>query len=47
MKKIINFTSLFVFMVLLVGCIGEEKGHLSRIDENGMIKWLKWLENQT
>jgi hypothetical protein len=31
MKKIINFTSLFVFMVLLVGCIGEEKGHLSRI----------------
>ncbi|MED3762037.1 hypothetical protein P4555_23880 [Peribacillus frigoritolerans] len=32
MKKIINFTSLFVFMVLLVGCIGEEKGQLSRID---------------
>ncbi|MFD4928728.1 hypothetical protein ACFWMS_07350 [Peribacillus butanolivorans] len=32
MKKIINFTSLFVFMVLLVGCIGEEKGQLSRVD---------------
>ncbi|MED4690272.1 hypothetical protein [Peribacillus frigoritolerans] len=32
MKKIINFTSLFVFMVLLVGCIGEEKGQLSRLD---------------
>jgi hypothetical protein len=31
MKKIINFTSLFVFMVLLVGCI-EEKGQLSRVD---------------
>lgn len=31
MKKIINFTSLFVFMVL-VGCIGEEKGKLSRVD---------------
>ncbi|WP_350301391.1 hypothetical protein [Peribacillus frigoritolerans] len=30
-KKIINFTSLFVFMVL-VGCIGEEKGQLSRVD---------------
>ncbi|MGZ9816699.1 hypothetical protein ACXM0N_12320 [Peribacillus simplex] len=30
MKKIINFTSLFVFMV--VGCIGEEKGQLSRVD---------------
>ncbi|MBT2647635.1 hypothetical protein J7E52_12995 [Bacillus sp. ISL-34] len=32
MKKIINFTSLFVFMVLLVGCAGEEKGQLSRVD---------------
>ncbi|MBT2617363.1 MULTISPECIES: hypothetical protein [unclassified Bacillus (in: firmicutes)] len=32
MKKIINFTSLFVFMVLLVGCNGEEKGQLSRVD---------------
>lgn len=32
MKKIINFTSLFVFMMLLVGCIGEEKGQLSRVD---------------
>lgn len=31
MKKIINFNSLFVFMVLLVGCI-EEKGQLSRVD---------------
>jgi hypothetical protein len=31
MKKIINFTSLFVLMVLLVGCI-EEKGQLSRVD---------------
>ncbi|MED3997012.1 hypothetical protein P4647_20530 [Peribacillus frigoritolerans] len=31
MKKIINFISLFVFMVLLVGCI-EEKGQLSRVD---------------
>ncbi|MCM3676250.1 hypothetical protein M3699_20890 [Peribacillus simplex] len=32
MKKIINFTSLFVFMVLLVGCMGEEKGQLTRVD---------------
>ncbi|MFS0814574.1 hypothetical protein [Peribacillus phoenicis] len=31
MKNIINFISLFVFMVL-VGCIGEEKGKLSRVD---------------
>ncbi|MGM0890870.1 MAG: hypothetical protein ACQEW5_29085 [Bacillota bacterium] len=32
MKKIINFTSLFVFMVLLVGCMGEEKRQLTRVD---------------
>jgi hypothetical protein len=31
MKKIINFTSLFVLVVLLVGCM-EEKGQLSRVD---------------
>jgi hypothetical protein len=32
MKKIINFTFLFVFMTLLVGCMGEEKGQLTRVD---------------
>ncbi|MDR4929570.1 hypothetical protein [Peribacillus simplex] len=32
MKKIINFTSLFVFMVLMVGCMGEEKRQLTRVD---------------
>ncbi|MGG0848525.1 hypothetical protein [Peribacillus simplex] len=32
MKKIMNFTSLFVLMVLLVGCMGEEKGQLTRVD---------------
>jgi hypothetical protein len=32
MKKIINFAFLFVFIVLLVGCMGEEKGQLTRVD---------------
>jgi hypothetical protein len=32
MKKIINFTFLFVFMTLMVGCMGEEKGQITRVD---------------
>ncbi|WP_227939933.1 hypothetical protein [Alkalihalobacillus deserti] len=36
MKKIINFTFLLVFIVLLVGCMREEKGQLIRVDVQKM-----------
>ncbi|MGW6302549.1 hypothetical protein [Peribacillus butanolivorans] len=32
MRKIINFTFLFAFMLLLVGCMGEDTGQLTRVD---------------
>lgn len=32
MRKIINFTFLFAFMLLLVGCMGEDKEQLTRVD---------------
>ncbi|MDM5308408.1 hypothetical protein [Peribacillus frigoritolerans] len=32
MRKIINFTFLLAFMLLLVGCMGEDKGQLTRVD---------------
>ncbi|MFB7642622.1 hypothetical protein, partial [Peribacillus butanolivorans] len=31
-RKIINFTFLFVFMLLLVGCMREDTEHLTRVD---------------
>ncbi|MDM5281817.1 hypothetical protein [Peribacillus frigoritolerans] len=32
MRKNINFTFLFAFMLLLVGCMGEDKRQLTRVD---------------
>jgi hypothetical protein len=36
MKKIINFSFFIVFMLLLVGCMGVEKGELTRVDAQKM-----------